>query len=101
MTTNLQLVTRMKNALLALMLLLALDLYAQKGLYNPENELRGNGKSVQFTEPTKQVKEVEISPCPAQITIGANVSESIIGGTVDENPRPFLRLSAIPPESIV
>ena len=37
----------MKNALVALVLLISLNVYAQEGLYKPQNEVRGNGKSVQ------------------------------------------------------
>lgn len=82
----------MKNALVASMLLLSLDSYAQGNLYDPQNELRGNGKPVQLTKPTKPFKDVEIRPFPAEITIDAGANESAVAVTIDENLRPLLRI---------
>jgi hypothetical protein len=82
----------MKNALVAFMLLLSLNSHAQAGLYDPQNELRGNGKPVQLTKPTKPFVDVEIRSFPAQITIDAGANESVVAVTVDENLRPLLRI---------
>ncbi|MBD2757464.1 GIN domain-containing protein [Spirosoma validum] len=66
--------------------------YAQGNQYDPQNELRGNGKPVQFTKPTKPFTAVEIRPFPADIMIDAGADESVIAVAVDENLRPFLRI---------
>ncbi len=92
METNRQLVARMKNALVVLVLLLSPDGYAQESVYDPQNELRGNGKPVQVTKRIKPFKEVDIRPFPAQITIDAGATESVVALTIDENLRPFLRI---------
>ena len=90
--SNLQIVVLMKNALVAFMLLLSLDICAQGGLYDPQNELRGNGKPVQLTKPAKPFKEIEIKSFPAEIMIDAGAKESVVAVTIDENLRPLLKI---------
>ena len=43
----------MKNTLIALIILLSLNVYAQEDFYDPKNEIRWNEKAVQITEPSK------------------------------------------------
>lgn len=74
------------------MLFLSLGSYAQGNKYDPQNELKGNGKPIQFTKPTKPFTAVEIRPFPADITIDVGADESAVAVTVDENLRPFLRI---------
>ena len=82
----------MKSALTIYMLFLCLGSYAQGNLYDPRNELKGNGKPVQLTKPTKPFMAVEIRQFPADIAINASADESVVAVTVDENLQPFLRI---------
>jgi hypothetical protein len=85
----------MKATLLsALFCLMLLDGNAQSGRYDTTTELRGSGRLVSETPTVDRFDVIEIRQFPANVTVDVGGSGPSVSITVDDNLRPFLRVSS-------